>query len=68
MAIEGNSIKAPPCTIVRGLLTINWQKTSRTNCVSVQDAVRLLAVGERAIVMPDAINELREAWKLQSTN
>ncbi len=67
MAIAGNSIKAPHCTIVRGLLTINWQTTSRTNCVSVQDAVRLLAAGERAIVMPDAIQALREAWDAHTT-
>ena len=63
MAIAGNAIKAPHCTIVRGLLTVNWQTTSKDNCVSVAEAVRLLNRGERAIVMPIDIHELRRAME-----
>lgn len=63
MAIAGNAIKAPHCTIVRGLLTINWQTTSRDNCVSVAEAVRLLRQGNKAIIMPADIYELRKVWE-----
>ena len=66
MAIAGSAIKAPHCTIVRGLLTINWQTTSRDNCVSVEAAVRLLSEGKPAIVMPADAQELRRVWEGKS--
>ena len=63
MAIAGSAIKAPHCTIVQGLLTVNWQTTSRDNCVDVAEAVRLLRQGNKAIIMPADIYELRKVWE-----
>lgn len=66
MAIAGSAIRAPHCTIVRGLLTVNWQTTSRDLCVPVNEAVSLLTQDKQAIVMPGDMAELRRVWERET--
>jgi hypothetical protein len=62
MAIAGNAIKAPHCKVSNGTILFHWQTTSKDNCVSVAEAVSLLAKGEPAIVMPHEVRALEAAW------